>query len=70
MTSWPLQIIVDDFSGLPVISMDDMADNLSADIELRVTRELDACRRLRHLDSGLKSETRSIMTLCDKTDGM
>ncbi|KAF8446307.1 hypothetical protein L210DRAFT_2969499 [Boletus edulis BED1] len=63
-----VQIIVDLLSDLPFVSMEDMADKLSADIELHVTRELDARRRLRDLDSGFKMEIRSV--LCDKADGM
>ncbi|KAF8134005.1 hypothetical protein EV363DRAFT_1214744, partial [Boletus edulis] len=68
VASRPLHIIVDLLSDLPFVSMEDMADKLSADIELHVTRELDARRRLRDLDSGFKMEIRSV--LCDKADGM
>lgn len=68
VTSRPLHIIMDDLSDLPFVSMDDMADELSADIELHVTRELDARQRLRDLDSGFKAEILSV--LCDKADGM
>ena len=68
VTSRPLQVIKDGISGLPFISMDDMEEELSADIELHVTRELDARRRLRKLDVGFKSQIRS--DLCRKADGM
>ena len=68
LTSRPLHIIVDDLPDVPFVSMDEMADKLSADIELHVSRELDARQRLRHLDSGFKTEIRSV--LCDKADGM
>ena len=68
LTSRPLHIIVDDIPDVPFVSMDDMAGKLSADIELHVSRELDARQRLRHLDSGFKTEIRSV--LCDKADGM
>ncbi|KAI9568426.1 hypothetical protein HD554DRAFT_766586 [Boletus coccyginus] len=68
VTSRPLQVIVDGFSEVPFVSMEDMADKLSADIELHVTRELDARYRLRYLDSGFKAEIRSV--LCEKADGM
>ncbi|KAF8415255.1 hypothetical protein L210DRAFT_817912, partial [Boletus edulis BED1] len=66
--SRPLHIIVDELSDLPFVSMDDMADKVSADIELHVIRELDAFQRLRDLDPGFKMEIRSV--LCDKADGM
>jgi len=68
VTSRPLQVILDGLSEVPFVSMDDMADRLSADIELHVTRELDARYRLRYLDSGFKMEIRSV--LCEKADGM
>jgi len=68
MTSRPLYTIVDGLSDVPFVSMGDMAGKLSADIELHVTRELDARQRLRELDSGFKMEIRSV--LCDKADGM
>ena len=68
VTSRPWHIIVDDLSDIPFVSMDDLADKLSADIALHVTRELDARQRLRDLDSGFKTEIRSV--LCDKADGM
>ena len=68
VTSRPLHIIVDDLSDVPFVSMDDMAGKLSRDIELHVTRELDARQRLRDLDSGFKTEIRTV--LCGKADGM
>jgi len=70
VTSRPLQVIVDglSLSEVPFVSMEDMADKLSADIELHVTRELDARYRLRYLDSRFKTEIRSV--LCEKADGM
>lgn len=68
VTSRPLYIIIDDLSDLPFVSMDDMADKVSADVELHVNRELVARPRLRDLDSEFKTEIRSV--LCDKADGM
>ena len=68
VTSRPLHIIVDELAGVSFVSMDDMADKLSADIELHVARELDARQRLRDLESGFKKEIRSV--LCGKADGM
>ena len=68
VTSRPLYNIVDGLSDVPFVSMDDMADKLSADIELHITRELDARQRLRDLDAGFKTEIRSV--LCDRADGM
>ena len=68
VTSRPLHVIMDDLSGLPFVSMDDTVQELSADIELHVTRELDARQRLRDLDTEFKTEIRSV--LCKKADGM
>lgn len=68
VTSRPLRVIMGDLSCLPSVSMDDMVADLSADIELHVTRELDARHRLRDLDAGFKAEIRTV--LCDKADGM
>ena len=68
VTSRPLHTIVEDLSGLPFISMDDMEDELSADIQLHVTRELDARHRLRGLRTEFKAEIRSV--LCAKACGM
>ncbi|KAF8126505.1 hypothetical protein EV363DRAFT_1268265 [Boletus edulis] len=68
MTSRPLPVIKDGLSGIPFISMDDMAEKLSADIALHVSRELDARRRLRVLDPVIKVEIHSV--LCHKADGM
>ena len=68
VTSRPWHIIVKDLQDVPLVSMDDMADKLSADIALHVTRELDARHRLRDLDSGFKTEIHSV--LCNKADGM
>ena len=68
VTSRPLQVIKDGLLGLPCVSMDDMAEELLADIELHVIRELDARRRLRQLDIDLKIEIRSVV--CSKADGM
>ncbi|KAG6372884.1 ankyrin repeat-containing domain protein [Boletus reticuloceps] len=68
VSSRPLHTIVDVLSDLPFVSMEDMADELSADIELHVTRELDARQRLRDLDPGFKMRIRSV--LCEKADGM
>ena len=45
VTSRPLNVIIRDLSGPVVISMDDMEGKLSADIQLHVTRELDARHR-------------------------
>jgi len=68
VTSRPVYTIMDGLSDVPFVSMEDMADKLSADIELHVTRELDARQRLRDLDSGFKTKIRSV--LCEKADGM
>lgn len=68
VTSRPLHIIMDNLSGLPFVSMDSTADEVSADIELHVTRELDARQRLRDLDMEFKTQIRSI--LCKRADGM
>lgn len=68
VTGRPLHTIVSELSGVPFLSMDDMADKLSTDIELHVTRELDARQRLRDLDAGFKEQIRS--ALCSKADGM
>ena len=68
VTSRPLHIIMDDLSDVPFVSMDDVAGELSADIALHVTRELDARQRLRGLDAGFKTQIRTV--LCDKADGM
>ena len=68
VTSRSLQIIKDSFSGLRSIDMDMMKYEVSTDIKLHVTRELDSDRRLRIVDPGLKAEMSS--ALCDKADGM
>ena len=68
VTSRPLQIIRDKFYQLPSISMDRMAKEVSADIRLHVTREIDADRRLRILEEKLKAEI--LITLQSKADGM
>ncbi|KAF8125621.1 hypothetical protein EV363DRAFT_1299128 [Boletus edulis] len=68
VTSRPLHVIICGLSGLPFISMDDMEDELSTDIELHVTRELDARHRLRDIDTVFKAEIRSV--LCGKAGGM
>lgn len=68
MTSRPLPIIKDSLSGVPFISMDEMAENLSADIALHVTRELDARWKLRLLEPVHKMKIQSV--LCRKADGM
>ena len=68
VTSRPLQIIKDSFSDLLSIDMDMMKYEVSADIELHVTRELDSYRRLRIVDPSLKNEMHSV--LCKKSDGM
>ena len=68
VTSRPLHVSVCDFSDLLSISMDDMGDELLADIQLHVTRELDARHRLRDLNTEFKAEIRSV--LCRKADGM
>ena len=68
VTSRPLQVIKDSFSGLPSISMDAMKFAVSTDIKLHVTRELDSHRRLRIVDATLKEEINSV--LCKKADGM
>jgi hypothetical protein len=68
VTSRPLQIFRDDFYKLPSISMDRMAEEVSADIRLHVTREIDGDRRLRILEEKLKTEI--LITLQTKADGM
>ena len=68
VTSHPLQIIRDKFHDLPSISMDRMTKEVSADIRLYVTREIDRNRRLRILEENLKTEILS--TLQTKADGM
>ena len=68
VTSRPLQIIRDKFQDLPFISMDRMAKEVSADIRLHVTREIDRDRRLRILEEKLKTEI--LITLQTKADGM
>ena len=68
VTSRPLHIIVDVLSDMPCVSMEEMADKLSRDIELHVTRELDARQRLRDLDSEFRTEIRSV--LCERAGGM
>ena len=68
VTSRPLQIIRDKFHDLPFISMDRMAKEVSADIRLHVTREIDRDRRLRILEEKLKTEI--LITLQTKADGM
>ena len=68
VTSRPLQVIKDSFSGLPSIDMDMMKYEVSADIELHVKRELDSHRRLRIVGTSLKNEMCFI--LCEKADGM
>ena len=68
VTSRPLQIIRDKFHDLPSISMDRMTKEVSADIRLHVTREVDCDRRLRILEENLKTEI--LTTLQTKADGM
>ena len=68
VTSWPLQIIKDSFSGLQSINMDIMKYEVLTDIKLHVTRVLDSHRRLRIMDASLKNEMYSV--LCKKADGM
>ncbi|KAF8557491.1 ankyrin, partial [Imleria badia] len=68
VTSRPLQIIKESYSGLPSISMDMMKYAVSTDIRLHVTRELDSHRRLRIVHTSLKKEINS--ALCEKADGM
>ena len=68
VTSRPLHAILSDLAGLPFVSMDDTADELSADIELHVTRELDGRQRLRDLAIEFKTEIRSVLS--KKADGM
>ena len=68
VTSRPLQNILRILSHLPCISMNKMANELSADIQLHVTRELDSRSRLRTFDGRLKEEIRS--QLCANADGM
>ena len=68
VTTRPLQNIIQRLSHLPCISMNEMANELSTDILLHVTRELDSRSRLRTFDGTLKEEIRS--KLCARADGM
>lgn len=68
VTSRPLKNIIQRLLGFPSISLHQMADELSADILLHVTRELDLRSRLRTFDIALKNEIR--LQLCAKADGM
>ncbi|KAF8127009.1 hypothetical protein EV363DRAFT_502003 [Boletus edulis] len=68
VTSRPLHNIRDKFRDLPSISMDKMAKQVSADIGLHITREIDSDRRLRRLEGKLKMEI--LYMLRDKADGM
>ena len=68
VTSRPLQIIKDSLRGVMSISMDKMSNEMSMDIALHVTRELDSRRRLRDLDLCFKMDIHSV--LCDRADGM
>ena len=68
VSSRPVQCIKHRFSGLPSVSMDKMADAVSADIEMHVDREVDSHPRLGLLDPMLKQEV--CATLCQKADGM
>ena len=68
LTSRPLQHALTMLSHFPSISMDRMANELSSDILLHVTKELDSRCRLRTFEEGLKVEIRS--KLCAKADGM
>ncbi|KAH0832912.1 hypothetical protein J3R83DRAFT_11877 [Lanmaoa asiatica] len=65
VSSRPIQVIKYRFGGLPYISVDKMAEAVSADIELRVDREIDSHPRLCLLDLELKKKVRS--TLCPKS---
>ena len=67
-TTRPLQNILSILSPCPCISMDKMANELSADILLHVTRELDSRCRLRAFDERLKEEMQS--KLIAGADGM
>lgn len=66
--SRPLQVIKENFSGFAWLSLENMSRQVSADIDLHVTRELDSNRRLRIAGAALKKEI--TRTLCDKADGM
>ena len=68
VTTRPLQNIIRMLSHLPYISMDEKTNELSADILLHVTREVDSRSRLRTFDRTLKEEIR--FKLCAKADGM
>ena len=68
VTSRPLQHALAMLSHFPSISMDRMANELSSDILLHVTKELDSRYRLRTFEKSLKVEIRS--KLCAKADGM
>ncbi|KAF8434058.1 hypothetical protein L210DRAFT_2666668 [Boletus edulis BED1] len=68
VSSRPIQVIRYRLSGLPHISIDKMAEEVSADIELHVNKEIDSHQRLGALDPVLKKKVRS--RLCQKADGM
>ena len=68
VVSRPLQMIKDSFSEFPWLSLEDMSREVSADISLHVTREIDSHRRLRIAGVDLKKEITH--TLCNKADGM
>lgn len=67
-TSRPLRNIVTMLSPFPCISTGQWANELSADIQLHVTRELDSRPRLRTFSERLKEEIQ--LKLCAKADGM
>ncbi|KAF8550275.1 hypothetical protein OG21DRAFT_1499908 [Imleria badia] len=68
VTSRPLQIIKDSLYYDSSISMDDMAEVLSADIKVYITQEFDSQPRLNLLSVELKTEIYSV--LCREAYGM
>lgn len=68
VTTRPLRNITQMLSNFQCISMVKVANELSADILLHVTRELDSRSRLRSFNDRVRREIRS--KICAKADGM
>ncbi|KAG9314893.1 hypothetical protein JVU11DRAFT_3995 [Chiua virens] len=68
VTSRSLQVIKDNFLGLPSISLNEMAAEISADIELHVSKEVEGDRHLRILEENLKMKI--CVSLKHGADGM
>lgn len=67
VTSRPDQIIMDHFSGLSSLSLEDVAAELASDIALHVRLEVDSHDRLRFANAGMKEEI--CAKLSEKSDG-